>query len=269
MRAFVYILGASSNPDKIECRVPFEIDENEIFFGPCKKRLRQKLKREIDTNGRLETETFFIGLNANNVKRERKIVWAGKIQTHYTFQQANAKLVGSKYLPIKSGEKTDSFPLHVIPIKNGYQLKSDLHFENNKWILDLVSNEESVLYDEDSNSITLKKGSSFNRDICFIFSNIFFANRFKKGIEISDEILDVFRTNQPDKKKIDSFVVFGYRKDHSVDGKTGGWLELDDPSTRRLIKLIKKQAERIKKKSNSSQTKTLDKTKQNHQGGCK
>ena len=273
MRAFVYILGASKSPNKIECPVPFEIDEKEIFFGPCKKGLRQKLKKEVDMNGKLDSETFFVGLNASNAikerKKERKIVWAGKIQTHYTFQQANAKLVSSKYLPIKSGEKTDNFPLHVIPFKNGYQLKNDLHSENDDWILDLVSNNESVMHDKNSKSITLKKGSSFNRDICFIFSNIFFANRFGSGIEIKNEILDIFKISQPDKKNIDSFAVFGYRKDHSIDGKTGLWLELDNQLTQRLIKLIEKQAEKIKKYPTSSQTKTNNKRNKNYQGGCK
>ncbi|MDP2301055.1 MAG: hypothetical protein Q8N03_01360 [Ignavibacteria bacterium] len=266
MRAFVYILGASSKPDQIKCTVPYEIDDKEIFFGPCKKRLRQKLKSEVDKNGKFNSETYFIGLNAGNSDKVRKIVWAGKIQSHYTFKQANQILRGAKYAAIKT---VNLFPLHVIPIKNGYQLKSNLHSKNDKWIWDLVSNKESVVHDEDSNSIILKKGSSFNRDICFIFSNIFFAKSFESGIEISDEILDLFRTNQPDKKKIDSYAIFGYRKDLSVDGKIGGWLELDDPSSRNLIKLIKIQAKQIKKKSNSSQTRTIHKTKQNHRGGCK
>jgi hypothetical protein len=32
--AYLYILSASPNPDYVECSVPAEIDENEIFFGP-------------------------------------------------------------------------------------------------------------------------------------------------------------------------------------------------------------------------------------------
>jgi len=266
MRAFVYVLGASKDPNKIECPVPFEIDEKEIFFGPCKKGLRQKLKKEIDTNGKLDSETFFVGLNASNTNKERKIVWVGKIQTHYTFQQANAKLVGSKYLPIKTG---NFFPLHVKPSKNGYQLISKLHSKNNDWFLDLVSNKESVMHDENSNSITLKRGFSFNRDICFVFSNIFFANRFGRGIEIKNEIFDVFKISQPDKKKIDSFAVFGFRKDHSIDGKTGRWLELNSQLTQGLIKLIKKQTEKIKKNPNASQKETLNQITKNKRGGCK
>lgn len=273
MRAFVYILGASKNPNEIKCPVPFEIDEKEIFFGPCKKGLRQKLKKEVDTNGKLDSETFFVGLNASNTnkerKKERKIVWAGKIQSHYTFQLANKFLIDNKYLPITTDLKIKNFPLHVIPFKNGYQLKSDLHSKKEKWILDIVSKQKFVNYDMNTNSMMLKDGNFFDRDICFIFSNIFFANRFEKGIEISDEILDIFKISQPDKKNIDSFAVFGCRKDHSVDGKTGGWLELDDPSSQRLIELIMRQVEQIKKKSNSSPTETLYKTNKNKQRGCK
>jgi len=265
MRAFVYILGASKKADEIElkCKVPFEIDENEIFFGPCKKLLRQKLKKEVDTNNKLDTETFFIGLNASNAKKERKIVWAGKIQNHYTFQQANEKLVGSKYLHIKTG---NFFPLHVSPIKNGYQLIGKLHSENNNWFSDLVSNKDSIIPDKAFKSITLKKGFTFDRDICFTFSNIFFAKG--NGIDIDKKVLNIFQKHL-NTNDIDAYTVLGKNKKGRPNGMRGSWLELDSSLTQRLVKLIKKQAEQIKKKSNSSQTKTLDKTKQNHQGGCK
>jgi hypothetical protein len=265
----VYILGASNNPDKIECTVPFEIDEKEIFFGPCKKRLRQKLKKEIDTNGKLKTETYFIGLNSTNVKKERKIVWVGKIQSNYTFQQANEKLVGSKYLSIKTRRKTTRFPLHVTPTKNGYQLKSELHSENGKWILDIVSNRYFVKYNLNTSSLVLKDGCTFDRDICFMFSNIFFANRFESGIEIDNEILSVFKKSQLNKKKINSFAVFGYRKDNSIDGKTGGWLELDNQSTKTIVNLIKGKSKTIKKSRNSTYTKAPFQTIINNRGGCK
>jgi hypothetical protein len=163
MRAFVYILGASSKPDQIKCTVPYEIDDKEIFFGPCKKRLRQKLKSEVDKNGKFNSETYFIGLNAGNSDKVRKIVWAGKIQSHYTFKEANQILRGAKYAAIKT---VNLFPLHVKPIDNGYQLISNLHSENNVWIMDLVSNEDKVKFHQNSNSITLKKGYTFDRDIC-------------------------------------------------------------------------------------------------------
>ncbi|HWN66475.1 MAG TPA: hypothetical protein VNM90_02485 [Haliangium sp.] len=33
MRAFLYILKSSPDPDRVERSVPFEIDEQEVFFG--------------------------------------------------------------------------------------------------------------------------------------------------------------------------------------------------------------------------------------------
>lgn len=265
MRAFVYILGASNNPDEIKCKVPFEIDDKEIFFGPCKKRLRQKLKREIDTKGKLKTETFFVGLNANNVKRARKIMWAGKIQSHYSFQKANEKLIGNKYLSIKTDEKTGEFPLHVIPIKNGYQLKSDLHAENGDWILDIVSDRRMVNHDKKASHFTIKNGYSFDRDICFIFSNIFFAKG--NGIDIDNEVLDIFQKHLKT-NDIDAYTLLGKDKNGKPNGMRGGWLELDSRLTKSLIKLIEKKAEKIKKDSSSSQTKTNNKRNKNHQRGC-
>ena len=30
---FCYVVAASKNPDKVECAVPYRIDESEVFFG--------------------------------------------------------------------------------------------------------------------------------------------------------------------------------------------------------------------------------------------
>ena len=39
-----YIVAGSGDPDRIECAVPYRIDDREIFFGPCKKALREWMR---------------------------------------------------------------------------------------------------------------------------------------------------------------------------------------------------------------------------------
>ena len=43
-RVFCYIVAASGSPDNIGCAVPYKVDDGEIFYGPCKKLLREWLR---------------------------------------------------------------------------------------------------------------------------------------------------------------------------------------------------------------------------------
>ena len=43
---FCYIVSASKKPDRVECPVPYKIDDGEIFFGPCKKPLREWMRHQ-------------------------------------------------------------------------------------------------------------------------------------------------------------------------------------------------------------------------------
>ena len=79
-----YIVGASPDPDSIKgnCKVPYEASENTIFFGPCKKRLRELLhKRFLSACDDFtpDEEIYIAGANKVNAKKIRKILWVGKI----------------------------------------------------------------------------------------------------------------------------------------------------------------------------------------------
>jgi hypothetical protein len=52
MRFFLYIVAASPDPDGVQCPVPFEVDPDETFFGPCKKPIRELLRKESLGPGR-------------------------------------------------------------------------------------------------------------------------------------------------------------------------------------------------------------------------
>ena len=89
---FAYILASSSNPDKIDCVVPWIVNENEIFFGPCKKRLRAYLRKEYlqekEEVNVYDMNLYIMGFNGGNCRKERKVVWLGKIVKLCTFKKA-------------------------------------------------------------------------------------------------------------------------------------------------------------------------------------
>jgi len=74
MKVFAYVVGASKNPDAVECMVPYKVNENIIFFGPCKESLREKLYEEYlksSNNGEANVldDIYVLGVNASNSKK--------------------------------------------------------------------------------------------------------------------------------------------------------------------------------------------------------
>ena len=91
-RLYAYILGASPDPDYIiRCKVPYRIDDKEIFFGPCAKRLRKEMHDQYlmrADRAMPSDDVYIVGLNAANAKCIRKIVWAGRVKRVMTFARA-------------------------------------------------------------------------------------------------------------------------------------------------------------------------------------
>ena len=244
--AFAYILGASHDPNGVRCVVPFRVDENLIFFGPCKKRLRDEVKRRYlpdgAYNGHIEDDVYFIGLNASNEKKVRKIVWVGKLVEVMTFEYAYNSLSDQKFYKMRNHSHS---PLHVKPLYNsddiliGYQHNSKEHMKNDSWISDLERNHKEISISRENRQIFCDQ-RPFSRDVCMLFKNIFFA--VKRGITIDEEILEVFKRNQPDKSVVDAYAVFGYDKNGKPDGKVGGHLTFKDGLCDELTKLIIERA---------------------------
>lgn len=258
-QGFVYIVGASNNPDDICCMVPFRIDDKYIFFGPCKKGLREKFKKEYSQKFIDNEDIFIIGLNAANHERKRNIVWAGKVIKLMTFKEAYNNSILRK---LRNYDDLPKSPLHVKPVSHGYQLVSVLHAEDDEWINDLVSkgNKNKIKHNKKENIITglSNEDKTFDRDLCFLTSNIFFAKDYGKGIEITDNMMNLFKEVQPEKEGVDSYAIFGLReKNRTVDGKTGKWLEMKDNKIYSLIHAIENAAKKIPRvlKVNSSNRK--------------
>ena len=120
MKVFVYVVAASKDPNNVECVVPFEVNDDLIFFGPCKKRLRENfygwyLKSSPNGEKDVSSEDLYvIGLNGSNSRKERKIIWVGKILKILTFEKAYHICSSDKRF--KDMMQRQDSPLHLEPI---------------------------------------------------------------------------------------------------------------------------------------------------------
>jgi hypothetical protein len=237
---FLYTVAASSDPNRVTCSVPNRIDNEEIFFGPCKKRLRELLRAK------------YLGPKQNSSKPDESIyLAAGRIKKIMTFEHAYKNLSGKKYLRMRNDEWS---PLLVEPLyKNGkfqgYKHRSKLHAPNDGWISDLVGKSTVKDIQRVGNKILIKDKAScfetFKRDCCLILENIFFADGI--GIEFDNKALKILGGVQP-KRNIDSYAIFGYRRDGSADGKTGSYLSIKGSASQKFINWIKHKAAKRKLK---------------------
>jgi hypothetical protein len=246
MILFIYIVAASHAPDIVVCVVPYLIDEDLIFFGPCKKRLREWLSHRY-LNGVddaiPEDDIFVVGVNGNNKQRIRKILWAGWIARVMTFEAAYNNLNGPNFQDMRCH---DFSPLHVKPLYDrageflGYEHISREHEREDNWVLDFTDRHSSPYFIRKGTQLLIKpntgRSQAFPRDCCFLCDNIFYAQG--AGIPITDKILAVLTGVQPG-KEIDPYAIFGYRVDGSIEGLTGRHLSISGESAQELIDLIR------------------------------
>lgn len=100
--AYVYVVAAAGlDPDRIRCPVPWRINEASIFFGACKKAIREKLRGQYLEQGVEEAEPsdeiWLVGLSPANGSAPRKVLFAGRIARIMTFGQAFDSLTGPMY----------------------------------------------------------------------------------------------------------------------------------------------------------------------------
>jgi len=124
-------LGASSDPNFVTCVVPWEIDSKEIYFGPCKKRLREQLKENVLRNIDEvvpNPDIYIVGFNAlPSSIVPCTVVWAGRINRLMTFARAAELFVGRRYEEMLASNNS---PLNVLPVRNagklvGYKFRSN------------------------------------------------------------------------------------------------------------------------------------------------
>src|SRR4051794_8638885 len=146
----MYVLDSSKDPDNVRCVVPWRVDEDLIYFGPCKRRLRERLRKEYLAGGCTHTtvndDLYIVSVNGSNAKRIRKVVSAGKLSEVMTFAEAADRLDGEQFSELRDDPMS---PLHVRPVVEGsklvgYRHVSFEHIEDNEWIADLTSRSEKV-----------------------------------------------------------------------------------------------------------------------------
>jgi hypothetical protein len=247
-RAFLYIVKATK-PDGITCRVPWEVDEQEIFFGPCKKRLREKLRELLGTRESVAPSSpiWLIGFNPSNMAHIGRVLWAGRIKRLMTFSEAYSTLNGPKYKNMRDNKES---PLHVRPIMDedeliGYERRSELHAKNDEWILDLRKSRTGPDVRLRGKQLLIQKGQRaevFPRDVCAICDNLFFAH-VGEGLAVDEALVASLRRAQRI-DEIDEYAVFGKRKDGKRDGKRGSYVEVNDGRlVNEIVAWIKKYAQ--------------------------
>ena len=241
-----YVAGSSDDPDRVECLVPYRIDDGEIFFGPCKKPLREWMRsrylNETTTNAVPPDDVYVVGFNGGNASRTRKVVWIGKLTRVMTFAFAFRVLTGPRYQRMR--ERLDS-PLHVRPIVEGtrlvgYEHGSEMHADGDAWMMDLVKSRRSPDVLKAGRRLLVRKGVSawtgFPRDVCLLFENVFFA--MGRGRSVDDRLVSILRTVQPG-RGVDRYAVFGYLANGTVDGKRGSYLSLSGEPARDMVHWIR------------------------------
>jgi hypothetical protein len=246
---FIYVEDVVNDPDSIKGEVvPFVINDKEIFFGPCKKYLRQQLKKQylpvgsINTN--LTDEIYFVGINKFVSGKERKFVWVGKVKSAMTFQYAFEVLFGSQYTAMREHWFS---PLLVRPIYDlnnnlsGYEKYKYLHRGIDKkdgkveWQFDISSTTKKFLVANDD--ILHVNDCYFSRDICFLLENIHAADKPKKlGIKITPNVVKFLQEAQND-PTVTEMAPFGTRNNKKY-GRHGGWLKLEDHEATDFLNLI-------------------------------
>lgn len=270
MKVFVYVVSASKNPNDVECVVPYEVNNDLIFFGPCKKRLRENFYEKYlkdSPNGEKDVSSedlYVIGVNGSNQEKDRKIIWAGKVQKVLTFEKAYHS--SSSDERFKEMMQRQDSPLHLKPIYDnketfiGYRLRSSEHEDDNKWVLDVAKKKDDPRIEIKNKSLILKDPSRrkeiFLRDCCFLCDNIFFAKG--KGIDIDDEILNILKKAPKNKKDgMDHYAIFGLTANGSAYGFPGWWLDIDGKLAENLVRIVTEKAKKIGHTRKSSKEDTL------------
>ncbi len=253
---YFYIVKLSKDADRVDdSGVPYKVNSSNIFFGPCKKRLREELyKTYIKPNklGRIKPKQkiYIIGLNGSNSKKIRKIIWMGKIEELFTFEEIYKEMKKNEiFFPLL---KSKNSPLHVYPhysnnkrnLFDGYTSRNTYHKINHEWVMDIISNKNHPEILVQNNQLLLKNPLKrfhvFNRDCCFLCKNLFYAEG--KGIDIDDYILKKFKNWQSSKSNIDRYAIFGRRSNNSVNGLTGRYLKVEDNSADEFITYLKSKS---------------------------
>jgi hypothetical protein len=257
-QVWMYVVASSHDPNNVCCPVPFRVDEDLVFFGPCKKRIRERLRKEFLMNGVTHREigsstenVFIVGVNASNHQHIRKVVWAGKLSAVMTFAEAHGRLQQDRFRRLRVHPCS---PLHVHPVRSktgdlvGYTHVSSLHSMDREWVSDLVSPKAMPNVHVTGERLSLRRGTpykTFDRDCCLLLENYFFAQG--QGIEFDGEGLRILRRAQRNKPEIDAYAVFGRTASGQVNGLRGTYLPIRGDVADRFVSWLKDRSHKARR----------------------
>lgn len=253
---WIYVVASSSDPDYVRCKVPWRVDEELIFFGPCKKHMRERLRRRFlgpsvnhcHTNRSAE-RTFIVGINGSNPQHVRKVIWAGRLSEVMTFAKATTRLRGGRFRKLRGDLES---PLHVQPIDDGsgdvigYRHVSTQHIKHAAWVSDLVSSNAMRNVQVEGREVVIERGTMwevFDRDCCLLLENYFFAQG--EGIAFDEEALSILRRAQPGKSGIDGYAVLGRGANGQANGLRGTFLAISGEMADRFIAWLKDRSRKL------------------------
>jgi len=171
-----------------------------------------------------------------------------------TFARAYADLDGPRFEKMRRHSHS---PLHLRPLVRGGELVGYEHVglehgDGDAWIDDIVRYRHSARIRHEGRQVFVESpwrpADAFDRDVCFLLDNIAFAKgQAGPAPRIDETAVDIFRRAQPDRTGIDPYAVFGYRKDGSVDGRTGSYLEVSGNLGNELIEWVFRRAQDVGK----------------------
>lgn len=250
-RVWMYVLNSGKDPDDVQCVVPWRVDEDLIFFGPCKRRLRERIRKKDLVDGRnhcvVRDDLYIVSVNGSNSKRIRKVVSAGKLTEVMTFAEAAERLEEDRFSELRGDPMS---PLHVRPVLEGgklvgYEHVSFEHIEDDEWVADLVSRPTKVSLK--GRKIRLRPGhmarDAFDRDCCMLLGNLFFTQG--EAIQFDEEAVNILKAAQPGVKGIDDYAVFGVDAVGQANGLRGRFLEIEGKTADRFIAWLTDRAQRV------------------------
>jgi hypothetical protein len=246
---YVYVVGAAGrDPSGIRCPVPWRVDEREIFFGACKKHLRELLRARFLGPGIAEAtlteDVWLVGLYPAGRPGPRHILFAGRLTRIMTFARAHDALVGSRYAKMRGREKS---PIHLRPIYRsgalvGYDHRGQMHTEDEKWVTDLA-NRRSKNIEVEGDRILAGDGVSpwraFPRDATFTLESLFWGPG--QFLALDDEAVRLLKTAQPEVRMVSANAPFGLDRRGARLGRRGRYLTLRGKVGHRFVDWIRKR----------------------------
>jgi hypothetical protein len=238
---YLYVVSASKDPDEVAPgSVPWSVGR-EIFFGPCKKRLRKTLRDKLSTEP--NREVYIAGINGKGRDARRTVIWGGKLKKIMTFRKAWRELTEKRYRELR---RHHASPIHVKPFgRDGYEHRSDMHSgkRGDDWVDDLTSRRDSVVVKGRTvrPSVNSTAESAFDRDACLLLEDIHYANkRDVCGIEIDEECVQILKGAQRKVSDISREAPFGRDRNGAPKGLRGSWLELPGDYADRFVAWLRK-----------------------------